>query len=381
MRSIDAWTISRAVRAAPGRTDCSTVRIGLEVSSLAVPYPTGIARYMRSLALALAEAYPDDRFSLWYRLSRLKHRELWWRPDGFRTRVWQDGWWPPVTGLDLFHGLDGAVPGRRLPTVATLHDLTVFLHRDADAASDGFRQRKLDRYREMTRHADRVIAVSESTRRDAIELLGLPPERLRVVPHGVERRFSRATRDREVERRYGLRSGYLIYVGAVSQRKNTERLVRAFALSTAARGRQLLLAGRLWHRSEPTRRAIRELGIEHRVVLADHVRDRHLPALYAGAAALAFPTLYEGFGLPILEAMAAGTPVLCGNRGAAPETAGPHAVTVNPEDTQDIAGGIDRVLLSPPATGEPLRRHAADFTWQRSAVQTGAIYREILDDA
>lgn len=357
------------------------MRIGLEVSSLAAPEPTGIARYMRCLASALAAEYPDDRFSLWYRLSRLRQRDRWWRPPGLATRTWQGRWWPPFAGVDLYHGLDGVVPERRgVPRVATLHDLAVLRHTDEATASGRFRRRKLERYREMAARADLIVAVSEATRLDAEELLGIPAGRIRVVPHGVEQRFLEARPDPEVLERHGLSAGYLLFVGNVSQRKNTERLVRAFARARAARGRRLVLAGPAGHRSASTRAAADTLGLRERVVFTGHLPEDDLPSLYAGASALVFPTRYEGFGLPILEAMAAGIPVLCGDRGASPGTAGGLAVTVDPEDTEAIAAGIDRVLECPPAGADSLREHARHFTWQRAARQTGAIYRELCRD-
>lgn len=356
------------------------MRVGLEVSSLAAPHPTGIARYMRALATALQRTCTQDRFSLWYRLSRLKHHRHWWRPTGMPPRVWQGRWWPPRHGLDLVHGLDGVVPDwRSVPRVATVHDFTVLRDPDPAASNETFRQRKLRRYREMAMRADRIIAVSEATKRDATELLDLAPERISVIPHGVDERFHAARRDPSMEGRLGLRPGYLLFVGAVSERKNTERLVRAFARSRACRERQLVLAGRVYHRSQSTRQAAEETGIAGRILFLDHAPDDDLPALYAGAAALVFPTMYEGFGLPILEAMAAGVPVLCGDRGAAPATAGGLAVTVDPGDTDAIAEGIDRVLENPPADAESLKRHAAGFTWERTACQTAAIYRELVE--
>lgn len=337
---------------------------------------------MTALTSALREAGPDDRWSLWYRLSRVRHKAHWWRPPGMPVHTWHGRWWPPAAGLDLFHGLDGAVPDwRSIPKVATLHDLTVLRFPDTDTATDTFRERKLARYRDMAARADRVIAVSEATKRDAVDLLGLAPDRVRVVPHGVDARFRGAQPDPDVAGRYGLHAGYLLFVGAVSQRKNTERLVRAFARSRAAGERQLVLAGRLFHRSRATREAARELGNGDRVVFTGHVPDRDLPALYAGAAALVFPTHYEGFGLPILEAMASGVPVVCADRGAAPETAGGLALTVDPDDTAAITEAIDRIVDDPPAGPAALKRHAAAFTWQRAARQTAAIYRELLEDA
>lgn len=354
------------------------MRVGLEVSSLALPYPTGIARYMTSLAKAISTECPDDRFTLWYRLSRLKHRRYWQRPAGLATRVWQGRWWPPLPGVDLFHGLDGVVPERHgIPKVATLHDLAVLHPLSPDAASNSFRQRKLERHRAMARVADRVIVPSQATRHDAVNLLELDESRIRVIPHGVEERFLNARPQSSVQQRYGLNDGYLLYVGVVSERKNTERLVRAFARSSEAAERQLMLAGRDYHRSNATRAAVRELDLGDRVFFADHVADRDLPALYAGADALVFPTLYEGFGLPILEAMAAGTPVLCADRGAAPEIAGGFAVTVDPTIVEAIAEGIDRVLSRPPAADD-LKRHAGRFTWQRTAMQTANVYRELI---
>lgn len=357
------------------------MRVALEASALAEPGAAGVARYARELARALA-AMDGVEPRLWYRLSRLRHRNRWWRPDGIPVRTWQGNWWPPRPGVDLVHGLDGRAPDRRgLPFTVTIHDLTVLKFDHAGLAEAGFRERKLARYRALARGAGPVICVSEATARDATELLGINPGRVRIVPHGVDPRFRPLPPGDigQILHGHDLAPGYLLYVGTVSERKNTERLVRAYARTRARRdGRPLVLAGRLYHRSEPTLAAVRELGLEGEVRCLGAVADADLPALYNGAAALLLPSLYEGFGLPVLEALACGIPVLCANRGGAPEVAADCALTVEPDRTRAIAEGIDAVLDSPPADRDARLHRAARFTWDAAARQTVAVYRELL---
>lgn len=348
---------------------------------MADPDPAGIARYVRELVTAL-QGLAGVEVELWYRLSRARLRRYWWRPAEIRTHTWLGRRWPLQTRVDLLHGPDALLPPRpNLPAVATLHDLAVFRLAADGLASERFRGDKLRRYLATLARANRLIAVSEATARDAVELLGADPDKLRVVHHGVDNRFRPLDDEsiRPVTGKYRLFPGYLLFVGTVSPRKNTERLVRAYARSHASHDVPLVLAGRVYHRSRSTLEAITELGLGGRVRCLGYVPDEDLPALYNGARALLLPSLYEGFGLPVLEALACGVPVLCGNRGGAPEVVGHLAIKVASEDINAIAEGIDALLDDPPGSPESRRAHAASFTWDRTARQTVAVYRELVD--
>src|SRR5262249_50257589 len=152
-----------------------------------------------------------------------------------------------------------------------------------------------------------------------------------------------------------------LFVGAISGRKNTVRLVQAYAQSRASKEYPLVLVGAMSYRGEDTLEAIQQCRLGERVRLLGYVPDKDLPALYAGAACFVFPTLYEGFGMPILEATASGTPVLTSTTGAAPEVSGGLAVSVDPYDVEAIADGIDRALETPAPAIAQAREHARAF--------------------
>jgi alpha-1,3-rhamnosyl/mannosyltransferase len=357
------------------------MRIGLDVSNVATRTRTGISRYTIALVSALAQqVQAQDRLTLFYRLSRWKQRQDWWCPAGVTRHTYYRGWWPLRKDVDLMHGLDGTLPSwRGVKHLVTLHDLLIMRAHDG-IAPNTFRQKRGALYRSAASAADAIITVSETTRQDVIRQFGVPDERVRVVYLGVEPHFAQPRPDatRAVLRRYQLAPGYLLFVGAISGRKNTARLVQAYAQSRAHRERPLVLVGAMSYRGADTLEAISQCGLEKHIRLPGYVPDEDLPALYAGAGCFVFPTLYEGFGMPILEAMASGIPVLTSTTGAAPEVSGGLAVHVNPYDVEAIADGIERALETPATRLAQARAHASAFTWERCASQTLAMYRSVL---
>jgi len=362
------------------------VRIGLELSSVCQPRPTGCARYSTRLADALAALRaagetPHDLVLL-YRLSRWRKRRWCHRPPGLPVRWHQEGLWPPRPPADLVHGTDVRVPAwRRAARVATIHD--VFSLVGGDWFPPDYRERKVALYRRAARLCHRLIAVSEATKRDFLAHVDAPPERIRVVAEGVDPAFAPAGEAAvaALARRRGLPARYLLYLGSIDRRKNVGRLVAAYAASRARGTLPLVLAGGPGFGHEAIRAGAERLGLARDLVWLGYVDDAELPALYSGAAAFLFPTLYEGFGLPILEAMACGAPVLAADRGAAPETAGGHAVLADPEDEAALAAGIEAVLGRDDAAREAARAHAARFTWEACARGTLAVYEEALGAA
>jgi glycosyltransferase involved in cell wall biosynthesis len=223
----------------------------------------------------------------------------------------------------------------------------------------------------LARRARRLITVSEFSRSEIVDLLGVRPERITVVPEGVEERFGPGADAGVAAARYALDRPYVLVVGTVSARKNLPVLEPA-ARALRAEGVELVLAGsdRGYLRSPAT--ALRRLG---------YVAEEHLPGLYAGARALAMPSLYEGFGLPCLEAMACGTPVVAARSGALPETVGDAGVLVDAHDGDRFAAELvaaaceERVHARLAEAG---RRRAAGFSWKRTAeLIDGAIEIEL----
>ncbi len=357
------------------------MRIGFEVSSATRTHATGVSRYITALITALArQCTPHDDLTLFYKLSRWRRRRSWWRPAELPVRLYHGRWWPPRPGVAVIHGLDCVVPDwPRALRLVTIHDLLMLRSDDGQLASQHFRDKKRQLYQTAVARADAIITVSATTAQDVVSLLGVPASRVHVTHLGVEPRFGHCPPEAisPVLQRYGLAPGYLLFTGAISGRKNTERLVHAYARSRARHTRPLVLAGALSYHGAATLEALRQCQVSAHVHLLGYVPDADMPALYAGAGCFVFPTLYEGFGLPVLEAMASGTPVLTSTTGAAPEISAGWAVHVDPYDIEAIAEGIDRALEMPDTTIVQARMHAQRFTWERCAGQTLALYRQL----
>ncbi len=355
------------------------MHIGFESSSATIDNPTGVSRYIVELVGELQKIKnPDDRFSFFYKWSRWRQRARWWRPSNVDIRLYQQPWWPLKTSVDIIHGLDGVVPNfRKARKIVTIHDLLVMVNESDVVARPKFREKKRRVYMEMVRRADAVITVSRSTKNDVAELLNFPREHIHAIHLGTQSCFGplEPAVVQPVLKRYQLEPGYLLFVGAISGRKNTARLVRAFANSSACKNRVLVLAGKPSYHGDATFTAVREPGLAKNVRFLGFVADNDLPALYNGAAAFLFPTLYEGFGMPVLEAMACGTAVLTSNIGASPEISNGHACLVDPYDIDSITAGIEAVLNTPDKAIAAARQYARTFTWRQCAKQTWDVYQ------
>ncbi len=320
------------------------MRIAVDVSPL-LQTQAGTARHVRGLLGAL-ETRPD-----------LEVVRLSYGGEGRVSTVLRDAVWYPLgisrgsERYDILHCTTFRGPFRaRSPVVLTVHDLAVLRHPEA------FR-----RWHRMTaraalegiRSADAVVALSEFTKREVIELFQVKPERVRVVANGVEPLF---TPDGDAAD-----GDYVLAVGTLEPRKNLDRVVEAARLA----GVELRVVGaRGWG------------GVEV-PGWSGRVTDAELAALYRGARCAVYASFYEGFGLPVLEAMASGTPVVTSNGGATEEIAGGAAVLVEPTDVDAIAGGIREAL----ARGDELSargiERARSFTWQRAADELEALWREL----
>lgn len=227
------------------------------------------------------------------------------------------------------------------------------------------------------RRARRILTVSESSKRDLVNTYGVPPDKIDVAHLGVDlQRFRPSTssdKTKAPSSEYGIREPYLLAVGNLQPRKNLVRLIEAFLELKRERPElphSLALVGKAAYRHDEIFRRIQDLGLGDQVVFTGYVPDEDLPALYRGAAAFAYPSLYEGFGLPVAEAMACGVPVLTSNLSSMPEVAGDAAVLVDPEDTRSIAAGLLRILTDPRLAAELSEkgfRRARGFTWERTA--------------
>ena len=303
-------------------------------------------------------------------------RDLWWHQVGVARAARRSG----AVVLHLPAGM-GPVR-RRLPTVLTIHDLAV-LH-FPELFRPWFRHYARVVLPRAARAADAIIAVSQASKADIVETLAIPEERVVVVLNGVDRCFrpvpagSEGTPD--VRRRYGLPRDFVLTVGSVEPRKNLPRLLQALARLRARPDTAdvvLVHAGPEGWRAGDVSPTIRALGLSDAVRFLGYVPREDLAALYGAARLCAYPSLYEGFGLPVAEAMACGCPVVTSNVSSLPEVAGDAAVLVDPRSVDEIAAGIAALW-----TDETRRRdlsakgrlRATCFTWERTARETAAVY-------
>ena len=329
---------------------------------------SGVGVYSRELLAGLAAAHSEARLQFCYR----PHRFL----RSFRSRLPANasrfllGETRVPQSAHVFHGLNQRLPRAPLRrTVATFHDLFVLT---GEYSTPEFRRRFTDQAREAARRSDRIIAVSEFTARQVIDLLGVEAAKVRVVHHGVRLAG---------EPPPGTREKIILHVGAIQHRKNLSRLVDAF--ERVDRDWQLVLAGSEGYGAPEILAKIANSPGYERVRVLGYVSSAALAAWYRRAAIFAFPSLDEGFGMPVLEAMAAGTPVLASNRSAIPEVAGDAAWLVNPEDTEELTSALVGLTRNPDQRAELARRgltRASQFTWADAIEKTWRIYCELACD-
>jgi glycosyltransferase involved in cell wall biosynthesis len=327
---------------------------------------SGVGVYSQELLAGLAAAHPEARFQFCYRSQRFLPSFFSRLPaNASRFLLGEDR---APRSADLFHGLNQRLPRARLRrAVATFHDLFVLT---GDYSTPEFRRRFAEQARQAAERADRIIAVSQFTARQVVDLLGVEAGRVRVVHHGV----------RAVAAVQAPREKVILHVGAIQHRKNITRLVDAF--ESVDREWQLVLAGSAGYGAQEILERIGRASSRERIRVPGYVSAAELAGWYRRAAIFAFPSLDEGFGMPVLEAMAAGIPVVASNRSAVLEVAGEAAWLVNPESTDDIASALAELTRNPERRAELARlglHRASQFSWDYAVEQTWQVYRELLN--
>ena len=347
------------------RSRTTSTVVALDATYAIGPALSGVGLYSREILAGLPKLQPGVQFEFCCRPHRYSRRaELPSAPNA-KPRLLLDPLWP--RGADLFHGLNQRLPRiRSRRTVATFHDLFVMT---GEYSTPEFRSRFTAQARDAAGRADLIIAVSAFTASQVVALLGVPQSKLRVVHHGT-----RALPSPEIPR-----EKVILNVGAIQKRKNIARLVEAF--ETVDSGWRLVLAGSAGYGAAEIMERIGRSPARPRISVLGYVSPGELAAWYRRAMIFAFPSLDEGFGMPLLEAMAAGTPVITSNRSALPEVAGDAALLVDPGDTTALARGLTDLIRS-----EELRRDLAQrgigrarfFTWEKAVLETWQVYKELL---
>ncbi len=340
--------------------------IGLDATYSEGGQLSGIGVYSRELLRGLAQAHPEARFEWYYRLHRLRAGWRAPRPPNVAVRPLLEH--VRTGSAKLFHGLNQRLPAARFPVrVATFHDLFVFT---AEYSTPGFRQRFQKQAREAAARADLILCVSRFTAGQVEEILAVPAARLRIAPHGVRLSEPEAG---------GQREPLILHVGAVQRRKNLVRLVAAFERA-APQPWRLVLAGGAGYGSEEVQERIRQSPAAERIAWTGWLPDEEVERLYRRASVFAFPSLDEGFGIPVLEAMAHGVPVLSSTRGALPEVCGDAALLVDPLRDDEIAQALEALVRDEPLRGrlaQAGRARAAQFPWERTVEETWSVYAEL----
>lgn len=377
--------------------------VGFDASCLVDQPLTGVGYYTLHQLRALLQLEDAPRLRLFASSAQPAPpvlRELGASAAGFRmlrcpTRLklalWTRAGWPPIerfTGpVDIAHGGFHLVPAvRRARRVVTVFDLSGLRWPETHSAANLAAQARLLRH--AVRHADALVAISQSCKADLVELLGADPARVHVVYGGVFlEEFGGPLPERllaEARARLGIPGDYLIHLGTLEPRKNLPRLLEAYARVCARMPDcpMLVLAGRKGWMFDAVFETIERLRLNGRVVHTGYLSRAEAVALLRGAAGCVYPSLYEGFGLPVLEAMAARTPVLTSNVSSMPEVIGDCGITVSPESTDEIEAGLESLAGDRDAALARVDRachRAARFTWENSARSLAGVYDRLLE--
>ncbi len=386
--------------------------------------PSGVGNYIGGLLRGMRSVAAGDEFILCHHEPRgiaegcaPANAEILRSPFSHESHPWGDVWRDVFLprrlrrlGVELFHGPAFALPHdhRDFASVVTIHDLVAFRH--AETMPRGFAVYLRAQIRAALRRADRVIVPTAAVRDEIAEMAPDAAARVRVVPHGVEPRFAApaplippdsptcepeaphedAGSPHAILARHGIRRPFVLCLGNVEPRKNLVRAIQAFGLARTLTGRRddlavsLVVCGERGPRAGAIFAEAERIPAVERPLFAGYVSDAEMPAILASAAVLLFPSLYEGFGLPILEAMACGVPVVTSDRGAMREVAGGAALLVDPLDVDAIAGALARALADADLAARLAalgRERAARFTWEQTAQATRAVYREAVGSA
>jgi glycosyltransferase involved in cell wall biosynthesis len=341
------------------------LRIALDATYSLGDALSGVGVYSRELINGLAASGFAEGWDWFYRSPR--YWRTWFKSTPPNVRIRRLSAHRGDRTASLFHGLNQRLPELRFRRqVATFHDLFVL---SGDYSTPEFRDRFAAQARAAAAAADLIIAVSAFTARQVEHYLNVPASRIRVIHHGV---VARPVPDIPREK-------VILCVGAIQRRKNQMALVRAFRAAPA--DWTLVLAGSHGYEAEAALREIANSPARDRIKITGYIAEDEIARWYAKASIFAFPSLDEGFGMPVLEAMAAGVPVIAGNRSSLPEVCGDAAMLVDPSSDEELTDGVNSL-----ARDEQLRLkmassgkiHAARFRWENAVQATIAVYKELL---
>lgn len=366
------------------------MKIGIDISQIV--YGTGVSHYTQSLTEALLKIALKDEFVLFGSSLRLRSilndynpraknfkKKIYPFPSFFLEWLWNRLHLVDIerlTGkLDLFHTSDWLEPPAKCPKVTTVHDLAVFKYPETFSPVRGHDivtniKRKLGW---VKRESSAIIAVSKATKDDIVELLGIPSDKVWVIYEAAPKWIRKVSPEeiKKIKEKFNIEGDYLLSVSTLEPRKNLQRIIQAYqVLKEEIRGLCLVLVGKVgWGR---------DLSTGEKTIFTGYVTNEEVSALYSGASVFVYPSLYEGFGQPILEAMTCGCPVVTSKISSMPEVAGEAAILVDPMSVESIAEGIKKALKNRQDLIEEGYRQAKKFSWEKCARETLEVYKGVI---
>lgn len=373
--------------------------IGIDARLFGTAQAAGIGTYTEELVGNLIKVDPDNRYTTFVTpetaaVFPFYSPNLTKRAVPFRHyTIAEQLFYPKLlsrAGLDLIHYTNFNTPilFRQVPSIVTIHDLTLWFYPGRKHRSPLYRWAYRYIIKRSCMNAARIIAVSQGTKQDIIKYLGISPDQIDVIYEGVSPRLCAVVEPQRIEiikTKYGISSPFFLYVGQWRAHKNLVRLIRAFAILRRRYNLdyQLVLVGKQDPLAPEVSDTIKQLGLQDSVITTGYIADTNLPDFYAAAEAFVFPSLYEGFGLPPLEAMARGTPVVSSNASVMPEVLGNAALYFDPLNIEDIAAKLYQFATSFRIKQELKERGPAQvrkYSFPRMAKETLAVYRRVLNN-
>lgn len=353
----------------------------------------GTRTYIEQLVKALLKFDHENRYHLWGSPVEVTAPNAHnFNFQGNWRRAWQLIWktigWPPVDligpSADVWHFTNYVAPPTGKPFVLSILDLSFVTHPEfTEPKNLEYLQKFVP---DSLARAAQVVAISDATRDAILKEFKLPAAKVTVTPLAADPVYGRPVPPEELARirgKYGIDRDYILAVGTLEPRKNLKNLLLAFAAMRRTTTEQLVVAGGHGWLFEETEALLQKLGLGSRVILTGYVPDRELPALYQGAKVFVFPSVAEGFGLPILEAMMGGTPVITSNTSSMPEVGGTAALYFDPSDTKGLRLALERALTDEALRerlAEAGREQAAKFSWEETARKTLGAYHKALGE-
>ena len=359
---------------------------------------SGLGNYSRSLIEGVSKFYPKNNYYLytpeynnegeWLNFSKADNTHIikptgiykslpssFWRSYGIANNVKRDN-------IDLFHGLSGELPVNKLsvPTVVTLHDVICVRYPQFFKPLD--RKIYTKKFTQACKDADKIIAISKQTADDIIHYLNADPSKIEIVLQGCDKAFHTQPTTEEIAAakvKYNLPDKFIINVGTIETRKNLVTVIKA--LKEIPKEVQLIALGRATPYMNEVNAAIKEMGVEERVRVIHNATFRDFPAIYKQALALTYVSVFEGFGIPVLEGITVGTPVITSNISSMPEAGGDSALYVDPNNQHQIAAHINTLINNPAAAAEIIEKgykYAAKFSEQKVTDNIYNVYNQLL---